>query len=100
MNHFMYEFGVATAILGKGFGKISIKDTDIAALKKNGYEKTFAALMNEIVALGTYEAYAKNGWTQALAKTVRINLVPLIVKGVVLGWYQSIILNESRGHSA
>ena len=94
MNHFMYEFGVATAILGKGFGKIVIADTDIAMLRKNGYEKTFAALMNDVVALGTYEAYAKNGWTQALAKTVRMDLVPLIVKGVVLGWYQSIILQD------
>ena len=95
MNHFMFEFGVATAILGKGFGKIVISDTDIAALKNDGYEKTFYTIMQQVVGLGTYETYAKTGWNQKLAKTVRMELVPLIVKGVVLGWYQSILLNGS-----
>ena len=96
MNHFMFEFGVATAILGKGFGKIVINDDDIAALKKDGYEKTFYTLMKQVVDLATYETYAKTGWNQKLAKTVRMQLVPLIVKGVVLGWYQSILLNGSK----
>jgi len=96
MNHFMFEFGVATAILGKGFGKIVINDADIAALKNDGYEKTFDTLMKQVVELGTYETYAKTGWNQKLAKTVRMELVPLIVKGVVLGWYQSILLNGSK----
>ena len=96
MNHFMYEFGVATAILGKGFGKIEITESDIAALKANGYEKTFYALMKEVIALGTYETYGKTGWTQKLAKAIRVDLVPMIVKAVVLGWYQSILLQSTE----
>lgn len=96
MNHFMYEFGVATAILGKGFGKIEITESDIAALKADGYEKTFYALMQKVIALGTYETYAKTGWTQKLAKTVRVELVPMIVKAVVLGWYQSMLIDTSK----
>jgi len=95
MNHFMYEFGVATAILGKGFGKIVIDQTDIDMLKKDGYEKLFNRLLKEVVALKTYEAYTEKGWTRKLARSIRVDLVPLIIKGVVLGWYESIIIKDN-----
>jgi hypothetical protein len=95
MNHFMYEFGVATAILGKEPVKVSITQADIVALSKNGYHKTFEAIMKQVVGLGTYEDYSKNGWSRKLAKTVKLELVPLIVKAVVLGWYVSIEANRS-----
>jgi len=95
MNHFMFEFGVATAILGKNFGKIVISEKDLASLQKNGYQKTFAAIMKQVIELGTYEDYAKNGWSRQLAKTVRLELVPLIVRAVVLGWHASITMNRS-----
>jgi len=94
MNHFMFEFGVATAILGNNFGKIVINDDDIAKLSKHGYLKTFEDIMVQIVKLGTYEEYSKNGWSRELAKTVRLELVPLIVEAVILGWYSSIVMNR------
>lgn len=90
MNHFMFEFGVATAILGKDFGKIVISQKDFDDLKAYGYRHVFDGLMKEVVALGTYETYSKNGWSRQLAKTIRMQLVPLIVRGVLLGWYQAV----------
>lgn len=96
MNHFMYEFGVATAILGKSPGEIVITDDDLEALYANGYQKTFEAIMKQVVELKTYEEYSKNGWSRKLAKTVRLELVPLIVRAVVFGWYVS--LEMSRTH--
>lgn len=94
MNHFMFEFGVATAILGNNFGKIVISDEDLKNLKKNGYKKTFAAIMKQVILLGTYETYSKKGWSRQLARTVRAELVPLIVKAVVLGWYDAVQVNR------
>ena len=96
MNHFMFEFGVATAILGNNFGKIVISDEDLRNLKKNGYKKTFEVIMKQVVLLGTYETYSKKGWSRQLAKTVRAELVPLIVKAVVLGWYDAVQVNRAQ----
>jgi len=94
MNHFMFEFGVATSILGKSFGKVTITQQDIDGLILNGYEKTFAKILREVVDLGMYDMYAKSGWNRELANLTRQQLVPLIVQAVVLGWYTSIYMNR------
>jgi len=96
MNHFMFEFGVATAILGNRFGKIVINDNDLVELKLVGYEKLFLDIMHQVIELGTYETYSKKGWSRDLAKTVRMQLVPLIVKAVVLGWHESVLRSIER----
>jgi len=96
MNHFMFEFGVATAILGKNFGKIVISENDIAELKLLGYEKLFLNIMEQVIELNTYEKYSKKGWSRQLARTVRLELVPLIVRAVVLGWYESVLKAEKK----
>ncbi|RWZ78834.1 MAG: hypothetical protein EOT05_03755 [Candidatus Microsaccharimonas sossegonensis] len=94
MNHFLYEFGVATAILGNTFGNIEITKSDLLALRQDGYPKTFAKIMQQVVKLETYETYSKNGWNRQLAKAVREELVPLIVRAVVLGWHTSLDMNR------
>jgi hypothetical protein len=96
MNHFMFEFGVATAIVGSKFGKIEISPADLEGLEKDGYTKMFEKIMKQVVKLGTYEEYSKNGWSRQLAKTVREELVPLIVKAVVLGWHTSLNMNRNK----
>lgn len=95
MNHFMYEFGVATAIVGKGVGKTVITQTDIDSLVKNGYPKTFETIMKQVIGLRTYEIYTRKGWDRQLAEVIRQELVPLIVHAVVLGWYTSLHMNRS-----
>jgi hypothetical protein len=94
MNHFMFEFGVATAILGNKFGKITVSKEDIADVVKNGYEATFHVILKQVVKLETYEDYANKGWNRDLANTVRQELVPLIVRAVILGWYVSLHMNR------
>jgi hypothetical protein len=56
----------------------------------------FEKIMKQVVKLGTYEEYSKNGWSRQLAKTVREELVPLIVKAVVLGWHTSLNMNRNK----
>ncbi len=95
MNHFMFEFGVATAIVGKNFAKITISKDDVTDLKIIGFEKVFLKIMQQVVALDMYRHYSEKGWDRQLANTVRTELVPLIVKAVVLGWYEAIMQAES-----
>jgi hypothetical protein len=94
MNHFMYEFGVATAIVGKGVGKVVISKEELENLIQDGYPKTFETLMKQVIGLGTYEAYTEKGWSRQLGEVVRLELVPLIVRAVILGWYTSLYMNR------
>lgn len=96
MNHVMFEFGVATAILGKDFRGISISESDLMKLKKDGYAETFQDTMKKVIKLGTYESFSKNGWSRKLAKTIQMELVPLIVRAVVLGWYGALEINRGK----
>lgn len=91
MNHFMFEAGVAMAIVGNKFGKIIVTDQDLKELKENGYEKVFRDLVRAVLDLGTYEKYARKGWNWRLARQVRLELVPLIAKAVILGWYSALV---------
>ena len=94
MNHFVFEFGVATAIVGKKFNKIVITDKDVKELQKKGYEHVFSQIMKEVLALRTYEEFTENGWSKQLRETVRVELVPLIVRAVVLGWSEALLINR------
>lgn len=94
MNHFMFEMGVARAIMGDKISEVAIDEDDIAAMVKDGYAQTFDDILRQVVALGTYEQYSKKGWSRQLTKTVQTELVPLIVRAVVLGWYASIYMNR------
>jgi len=86
-SHFMFEMGVAMSILGNPFNKSVITTADIERLNKDGYEKVFRTILQDILDLRTFENYNATGWNRALSKKVRSKLVPLIIKGVALGWY-------------
>jgi hypothetical protein len=100
MNHIMFELGVMTAILGSRFKKIVVSQSDVSKLITDGYPKTFAAIMRQVVELDMYEKYVRSGWSTTLAKTAREQLVPLIVRAVVLGWYTSIHMNQQSSKKA
>lgn len=89
MTHFWFEIGIATSILGKKFDKDIIEPGDLETLKKDGYEKVFRSIFQQVVELDAYARYKKSGWSTPLARDVRKKLVPLIVKAVLLGWYSS-----------
>lgn len=90
-SHAMFEFGVATAILGHTYNKSHlITEKDIKLLESNGYEEVFERILGEIVNLGMYQEFMRKGWTVRLTKDVRRHLIPLIVRAVCLSWYSAI----------
>lgn len=95
MNHFMFEFGVATAIIGDSYERVSVSKNDITELKLLGYEAVFKKILQQVVALGTYDTYTEHGWNRSLARTIKHSLLPLIVKAVMLGWYQSVVMQDT-----
>ncbi|MFZ2126610.1 MAG: hypothetical protein WAV04_03820 [Candidatus Microsaccharimonas sp.] len=91
MSHFWFEIGIAMSILGKRFSKVVIQAEDIDQLKNEGYEAVFRRILKEVFDLQAYEAYIKSGWDVRLARRVRLELIPLIVKAVTLGWYAGVM---------
>lgn len=90
MNHFWFEIGVSMSILGAPFRKEIVREEDIKSLEKNGYEAVFKDILRQVFDLKLYDTYATKGWNRQLSQTTRDELVPLIIKAVVLGWYASI----------
>lgn len=91
MTHFWFEIGVSMSILGAPFKKEIVTDKDIASLKSKGYEVVFRDILQQVFDLKLYDTYSAKGWNRRLSKVTRDELVPLIIKAVVLGWYASVM---------
>lgn len=88
-THFLFEAGVASTIKPLQFEGVVLKDTDIGRLKASGFGTLFEEAMQEVVALQMYEEFKKTGWTKSLAAITRRQLVPIIIRTVMLSWYEA-----------
>jgi len=89
-THFAFEWGVSAILLPMRMGKrttpSAIEKDLVRELEATEY---FLRLAKEVAAYDLYEDFMKNSWTPGLAKKVRQQLVPTIVKAVTLIWYKA-----------
>ena len=85
--HLFYEMGVASSLTVATFKDIGITAEDLARVEREGYIPLFMESIKAIDAMGTYQEFAKTGWSVHLANISRKKLVPLIIKNVCLAWY-------------
>lgn len=85
-THTMFEAGVATTIKALKFDEAYPSSNDVVRLKKEGYMPLFDEALGVVSGMGLYEAYKKRGWTRYMAKQVRYELMPIIIKSVILSW--------------
>lgn len=89
-THFAFEWGVSAILLPMRMGK---RTTPSAAEKDEVRDiaatEYFLRLAREVAAYDLYEDFMKNSWTPGLARKVRQQLVPTIVKAVTLIWYKA-----------
>jgi hypothetical protein len=89
-THFAFEWGVSAILLPMRMGKRTrptpAEKTEVEELAATEY---FLRLAKEVAAYDLYEEFYANGWTAQLAKKVRQQLVPTIVKAVTLIWYKA-----------
>lgn len=90
-SHGFFEFGVAFMLMPLASRQITLTDDDIAELNQRGALGLFRLRAREIAALDAYEAYVKHGWTPHLARKVRLQVIPAIIKTVALTWYAAAI---------
>ena len=95
-THIAFEFGVSTSIAAQRFDDAQPSDEDFERVKAGGFIPLYQAILQEIALMSMYEEFTKLGWTRHLARETKDTMMPLIIKAVVLGWYQSILIAEKQ----
>lgn len=87
-SHFMFEWGVATTMVGKTYPSI-ITEQDLIDVKLLGYETVFHESLQKVVDMDVYELFRRVGWNLKVARIVHRQLMPEIIKAVTLAWYMA-----------
>ena len=85
--HWLFEFGVASAITTSRFTDIGMREEDISQVDRDGYISYFLRSVKDVHTLDMYETFERTGWSAKLGNTTRYQLAPLIMKNVCLAWY-------------
>lgn len=85
-THFAFEWGVAAIIMPLRLQASTPTPADIAAFEKYGVPGYFTRTVRQVAQLEMYDVFYKSGWTPRLAKQVRQELVPVIIRTVTLSW--------------
>lgn len=93
-SHILFELGIATSIAPLRFKNGYPIAADIQQLSAEGIVFIFKVAAKHIYELDMYHRFLQKGWTNRLAKEVREDLVPTIIKVVALAWYDA--LKEAR----
>lgn len=91
-SHMFYEMGVATMITSfsaRKLSKMPEKD-EIQLVLDGGFMTLFEEKIKWVADQKYYETYLKKGWTTALARDTKQELLPEISKIVALGWLEGI----------
>ncbi|MCA9341334.1 hypothetical protein KC952_02280 [Candidatus Saccharibacteria bacterium] len=89
--HLGFELGVAAAITPYNTLDIpSPTDDELSLAREDRYNQLFIDSLIKINSIQMYKAYELKGWSRQLARQTRNELVPEIVKAVVLAWYTAL----------
>jgi hypothetical protein len=86
-THVSFELGIATTISTGRLQDVAPSGNDIVRLKNDGFMKLFDEALHKVVSLQLYEEYSRVGWTRRLARDTKQQLVPIIIRTVVLAWF-------------
>lgn len=86
-THFMFEVGVATTIAALKMDYARPTADQRIRVEKHGIERLFIDNLKHLHHLDMYSTFHKKGWTRSMARLTRTELVPTIVRTVVLSWY-------------
>lgn len=98
-THGLFEWGIAAIMLplSSRNKQLQLTQFDIDELSEYGLTELFKRKAREVAALGMYDSYYSYGWTPQLARQVRRQLTPIIVKTVALSWYSAAELAKKQG---
>ena len=87
--HGMFEMGVAIMLAPLSFPRAVPSDANLKKLSEIGIIDWFERAAREIALLDMYDRFYEKGFSVKLARQVRNNLGPVIIKTVCLAWYSA-----------
>lgn len=88
-THTLFEAGVAATAKPLTFTNAGVRKRELRELKERGFESMYMDMVKEVHDLGMYGQFKTEGWTSALARTTSRVLLPLIIRAVILSWYEA-----------
>lgn len=85
-THFAFEVGVANVVPYQRFMTGLPSDEEIIHAQQMGYRAYYYEQVQAVARMDMYQEFIKTGWTRRLAKQTKDELMPLIIRAVVLGW--------------
>jgi hypothetical protein len=86
-THGAFEWGVATLIAPLKLNNALPRHEDITTVQEHGIVDYFRMIAKEVAVMDLYTKFYRRGWSPRLARKVRGQLAPLIVRTVTLAWY-------------
>lgn len=88
-SHTLFEAGVASTIAPLKFENINLDELDIKRVANDGFEAYYVDAIYRVASFDMYERFKRNGWTSKLARLTKDELMPIILRSVVLAWYDA-----------
>lgn len=89
-THLAFEMGVALVILPMRLKPLEFSKEDVKSImKRNAYLLFFKSQAKRVSTLELYEQFYTSGWTPKIARSVRHELMPLLVESITLIWYSA-----------
>jgi hypothetical protein len=99
ITHAGFELGVATLIAPLGLRQARFSFDDVASFQQYGLTKWYRDHAKDVAKLGLYDKFYDSGWTTELARIIRRQLAPMLVKAVSVTWYAAIEeANRAKPH--
>ena len=89
-THVAFEAGVASVVSYPRFKDAIPSDDEILQVKNHGYREYYLDQVHAVASMKMYDNFSKSGWTTDLAWQTNHELMPIIIKSVMLGWLASI----------
>jgi hypothetical protein len=91
LNHTSFEGGAFAIIAPLKLQSALPSAAELAEIKELGVTAYFLRTAKEVAAMDLYVRFQKWGWTTSMAREVRRELAPRMVRMVTLAWYSALI---------
>lgn len=93
LSHATFEWGVSTVVAPMKLSRGIPSEAELKHARNIGFPTFYTQLAMDVYELNMYERYLRRGWTTRLAREIRQDLAPRIVKSIVVAWI--LALDES-----
>ncbi len=95
-THILFEIGIASAIAPLRFDNAAPTGNDYIRVENEGFIPLYREAIAQVYGMHLYDEFHKRGWTRSLARRVKRDLTPLIIRVVCLAWYDAALRAAKR----